>query len=63
MIDLGNLPLGFGVALAKNPKALDNFSNMTEYEKEKIVNRAGEIGSRDEMILFINGLGENKFIK
>ena len=63
MIDLSSLPLGFGVALAKNESAMNNFKGMSDDEQRVIIDRSKDIGSRDEMILFVNGLGESKFIK
>lgn len=44
-----SLPVGFGMALGMNMNAMKRFSNMTEAEKEELLNRARDAKSRDEM--------------
>lgn len=32
----GNIPIGFSMSLAQNPAALNNYSNLSDEEREKI---------------------------
>ena len=44
-----DLPLGFGFALARNEKAMEHYAQMSEAEKEKILNRCRDAKSKAEM--------------
>lgn len=50
------VPIGFGMALAQNLNAMKHFSGMTEAEKEEILNRARDAGSKKEMDSLIESL-------
>lgn len=50
------LPLGFGMGLAMNEGAMTEYSNMTEAEKEKIILRAKDAKSKEEMERIIDSL-------
>ncbi|MDD4125380.1 MAG: hypothetical protein PHW77_06640 [Eubacteriales bacterium] len=55
-----DLPLGLGMALAQNVKAMERFSSLSDGEKEKIINKAHAVNSKSEMQSFVAGLaGEN----
>lgn len=55
---LSDLPLGFGLALAQNTKALDSFSKMTEQQKKEIINQTHSIQSKKEMQAFVDSLNK-----
>lgn len=50
------VPLGFGMALAMNRDAFDNYSKLTEAEKEKILAESHNVKSKEEMQKIINSL-------
>lgn len=56
---LKDLPLGFGMALAQQPKAMQKFVNMSDSEKSKILSEIHNIKSKDEMRSFVSMLAQN----
>jgi len=48
-MDYYKIPIGFGMALAMNPNALNAYSAMTEEQKQAILNRAHNARSEREM--------------
>ncbi len=55
-MDFYKVPVGFGMALARNPVALNVYSAMSEAEKQAILNRAHHARSEQEMHQIVNGL-------
>ena len=53
-----DLPLGFGMALAQQPDAMKNFSNMTEDEQNRILSEIHNINSTQEMQSFVSRLAD-----
>lgn len=53
------LPMGLGMALAQNPDAMQYFSNLSEAQKQDIVNHTHQIQSRREMHQFVQSLAEH----
>ena len=49
MDNYNSLPIGFGMALAMNPPAFNAYSNLTEEEKDALIERAHHAGSEEEM--------------
>ena len=49
MNDFNALPIGFGMALAMNPPAFNAYSNLTEEEKDALIQRAHNVSSQEEM--------------
>lgn len=43
------LPLGFGLAMAQRPEAMERFAALPEAEREALVNRARSARSKQEM--------------
>ena len=43
------LPMGFGMALARNTEAMERFSNMTKDEQQKIIDKTHSVSSKKEM--------------
>ena len=63
MNDLNGIPQGFGMALSKNYKAMNNFSNLNNDEKKKLIELTRSVRSKEEMIRIVNKLekGKNQF--
>lgn len=63
MLEFNGLPQGFGMALTKNEKAMNNFSKMNKDEKSKIIELAHSVRSKEEMNRIVNKLekGKNEF--
>ncbi|MGN1081195.1 MAG: hypothetical protein ACI4QV_03815 [Acutalibacteraceae bacterium] len=50
------LPVGFGMALAMNEKAMKKFEAMSDSEKREIIEMTHSINSKREMHQFVDGL-------
>lgn len=50
------LPLGFGMALAMNERAMKKYSDLTEAEKERIILQCKDAKSKAEMDRIVNSL-------
>ncbi len=48
-MDFYKVPIGFGMALAMNPPAMNTYSAMTEQQKQTILNKAHNVRSEKEM--------------
>ena len=48
-MDYYNIPIGFGMALAMTPPAFNAYSNLTEEEKQALIDRAHHASSEEEM--------------
>lgn len=57
-MDFYKVPIGFGMALAMNPPALNAYSAMTEEQKQAILNRAHSAQSEAEMHQIVNALAK-----
>ena len=55
-MDFYKVPIGLGMALSMNPKALNAYSAMTEAQKQDILNRAHNAGSEQEMHRIVNSI-------
>lgn len=55
-MDYYSLPIGFGMALAMNPPALNAYSAMSEEEKEAVLQRAHNARSEQEMHEIVEGI-------
>ncbi len=54
------LPLGFGMALAQNEAAMHKFENLSETEKQEILERARNVRSKAEMRRLVSGLSADE---
>lgn len=52
------LPLGFGMALAQNEKAMQKFESLSQTEKDNVIQKAHTVNSKQEMQVLVNSLGE-----
>ncbi len=58
-MDSGNVPIGFGLALAMNEPAMEAYANMTEEQKQEILNRAHQARSKKEMQSLVANMAED----
>lgn len=56
MEPLKELPLGLGMALAKNPAAMESFTAMSEPQKQQVIEHTHSIQSKQEMQAYVNSL-------
>lgn len=57
-MDAGEVPVGFGMALAMNPRALSAYSALSDAQRQSVLDRAHHARSRDEMQQIINEIGK-----
>lgn len=50
------LPLGFGMALAQNEAAMQQFESMTDSEKQALLQQARGVNSKREMQHLVAGI-------
>ena len=48
------MPIGFGMALAQNPDAMQRFAMLDEAEQQKLIDGTHAIRSREEMHRYVN---------
>ncbi len=53
------LPLGFGMALAQNERAMAKFESLSESEKRAVIERTHNIKSKAEMRSFVRSLADS----
>ncbi|MGN1135540.1 MAG: hypothetical protein ACI4SF_04905 [Oscillospiraceae bacterium] len=47
------MPVGFGMALAMNPKAMEKFTLLPESKKQEIINGTHSVSSKAEMRQYV----------
>ncbi len=55
-MDSYKVPIGFGMALAMNPAAMNTYSAMSEAEKQTILGKAHNARSEREMHQIVNSI-------
>ncbi|MDD3692803.1 MAG: hypothetical protein PHX02_02730 [Oscillospiraceae bacterium] len=50
------IPMGLGMALAQNTKAMQYFASLSAQEQQAIIENTHNIRSKQEMQSFVNGL-------
>lgn len=55
-----SLPMGFAMGLAMDLDAMSQFSNLTEAQKEELLNRARDAKSKDEMQRIISQISDGQ---
>ena len=55
-VDGPGIPLGFGMALAQNPDAMDVFSGLTQAQREQVLAKSRRIRSKAEMRSYVDSL-------
>lgn len=56
MIDNSELPIGFTMELAQHSDVLNRFSNLSDSERESVIEGARQIHSRDEMRNYVESI-------
>lgn len=59
-VPFAGVPMGFGMALAMNEKALDGYAKLTEAQKEELINRSRDAKSKEEMERIVNSIAERE---
>ena len=54
--DKKELPLGFGMALALDPKAMRYFASLSPMQQERVITQIHTIGSKQEMRHFVESM-------
>lgn len=52
------MPIGFSMALALNPEAMEKFAMMNETQKQQIIDGTHSIKSKKEMHEYVNNLAK-----
>ncbi len=50
------MPIGFSMALALNPEAMEKFAIMNEAQKQQIIDGTHSIKSKEKMHEYVNNL-------
>ena len=58
-MDFYQIPLGFGMALARNFNAMNAYSAMTDDQKKAVLDRAHNARSEKEMNQIVDALAKN----
>lgn len=56
-----NIPVGLALAFTQNIRAMNQFYNMTEKEKEQLINRAKALKSDQEMQSLLQSMDMDRF--
>lgn len=59
-MERNEMPVGFAMALAMNPKAMQKFATLSEEKKQQIIAGIHSVRSRDEMHRYVNDIASNK---
>ena len=57
-LEQNQLPLGFSMALAQHPKAMERFSRFTASEKETVLAQARQASSKEERQSLVRSLAQ-----
>lgn len=57
-MDFTEVPIGFGMALAQNERAVSAYAAMTKEEKDTVLARAHQAESREEMRQIVADMAE-----
>ena len=55
-MDKFDMPVGLGMALAKNPEAMQKFTSLSERQKWEVVSGTHAVESRDEMKKYVENI-------
>ncbi|HKM33906.1 MAG TPA: hypothetical protein VJY54_04090 [Lachnospiraceae bacterium] len=56
------IPLGLGLGLSMNEKAMSEFAGMNESEKEQVIDKAKNVQSKQEMQHLIQNIADQNHI-
>lgn len=55
-MDFSSVPIGFGLALSSNAAAMNRYAQLTESQKQDILNKAHNVRSEKEMYSLVASL-------
>ena len=55
-MDYPEIPIGFGMALAMRPEAIQKFASLSDSEKQNIINGTHSITSKQEMRKYVDDM-------
>ncbi len=55
-MEKNEMPVGFAMALAMNPKAMEQFSALSEDKKQEVIAGTHGVKSKEEMHRYVNSL-------
>jgi hypothetical protein len=58
-----DLPMGFGMTLSQNVKAMRYFSSLSPDQQRQLIDQTHTISSKSEMRSFVDSLGERIELK
>ncbi len=56
MMEFNELPMGFGMALAQHPEAMERFAGLPEAERQAIIDGIHAVHSKQEMQAYVERL-------
>lgn len=59
-MERNEMPVGFAMALAQNPEAMQKFATLSEDKKQEIIARTHSVKSKEEMHQYVNSLVSKK---
>ena len=59
-MERNEMPVGFAMALAMNPKAMQKFATLSDEQKQEIITGTQTVKSRDEMHRYVDSLVNDK---
>lgn len=59
-MERNEMPVGFAMALAMNPKAMQKFATLSDEQKQEIITGTHTVKSRDEMHRYVDSLVNDK---
>ena len=59
-MDFYKAPIGFGMALAQNTAAMNRYAQMTEAQKQDVLNKAHNVRSEREMYNLVASLANGR---
>ena len=60
MFDFNGIPQGLGMALSRNGNAMNNFSNLSDDERKKLIELSRSVRSKQKMNRLVDKLGNGK---
>ena len=60
LVNNSDIPLGLGMALAKNLDAMNIFANMTKEMQQEIIDRTHFVNSKQEMQSLVSSIADGK---
>ena len=61
-MDFYKVPVGFGLALAANTAAMNRYAQLSESQKQDILNKAHNVRSEKEMYSLVASLANGKML-